>query len=163
RYFNAAGAHPSGMIGEDHNPEHHLIPLIIDAAMGKREDIKIFGADWPTPDGTCIRDYVHVTDLAQAHILALDALRDGAPTAKYNMGNGNGYSVREVIKMVEKVSGKSVKAIESDRRPGDPARLIASSEKIMKELGWKPKYPELETIVKTAWNWHSNHPNGYSG
>lgn len=161
RYFNASGADPSGTIGEDHKPEHHLIPLVIDAALGKRENIKIFGTDWSTPDGTCIRDYVHVTDLAQAHYLALEALEGGAKSTVYNMGNGNGYSVKEVISVVEKVTGKKINAIESERRAGDPARLVASSDKIKNELGWKPEYPELETIVETAWNWHSNHPNGF--
>lgn len=161
RYFNASGADPSGVIGEDHTPEHHIIPLVIDVALGKRDQVRMFGNDWPTPDGTCVRDYVHVTDLAQAHLLALDALRDGMATAAYNLGNGAGYSVREVIRVVEKVTGRSVKAVDAERRPGDPAVLVASSEKIMRELGWKPNYPELETIVQTAWNWHSTHPNGY--
>ncbi|NLN75100.1 MAG: UDP-glucose 4-epimerase GalE [Armatimonadetes bacterium] len=161
RYFNAAGADPSGLIGEDHTPEHHLIPLIIKAAMGQRPQINIFGTDWPTPDGTCIRDYIHVTDLAQAHALGLDALRQGKSTTAYNLGNGSGYSVMEVIKMVEKVSGRPVKAVADDRRPGDPAVLVASSKKISEELGWKPNYPELETIVKSAWEWHSGHPDGY--
>ncbi|MGI6295940.1 MAG: UDP-glucose 4-epimerase GalE [Armatimonadota bacterium] len=161
RYFNAAGADPSGLIGEDHTPEHHLIPLIIQAALGQRPDVKIFGTDWPTPDGTCVRDYIHVTDLAQAHLLGLDALRAGKATTAYNLGNGNGYSVMEVVKMVEKVSGRQVKAIPSDRRPGDPAVLVASSKKISAELGWKPAFPDLESIVSSAWNWHHAHPGGY--
>ena len=161
RYFNASGADPSGAIGEDHTPEHHLIPLILQVALGQREKILIFGTDWPTPDGTCVRDYVHVTDLAQAHLLGLDALRKGKETTAYNLGNGNGYSVMEVVKVAEKVTGKPINAIPSDRRPGDPAVLVASSEKITKELGWSPKYPDLETIIKTAWNWHNTHPNGY--
>ncbi len=161
RYFNAAGADPSGLIGEDHTPEHHLIPLIIQAALGQRPDVKIFGTDWSTPDGTCVRDYIHVTDLAQAHLLGLDALRDGKSTTAYNLGNGNGYSVMEVVKMVEKVSGRQVKAIPSDRRPGDPAVLVASSKKISAELGWKPAFPDLESIVSSAWNWHNAHPDGY--
>ncbi len=161
RYFNAAGADPSGLIGEDHTPEHHLIPLIIQAALGQRPDVKIFGADWPTPDGTCVRDYIHVTDLAQAHLLGLDALRAGKGTTAYNLGNGNGYSVMEVVKMVEKVSGRQVKAIPSDRRPGDPAVLVASSKKISAELGWKPAFTDLESIVSSAWNWHNAHPDGY--
>lgn len=161
RYFNASGADPSGRIGEDHEPEHHLIPLILYVALGKRDSITVFGSDWPTPDGTCVRDYIHVTDLAQAHCLALDALRDGKTTTQYNLGNGNGYSVLEVIKMVEKITGKKINAVMGDRRPGDPAVLVASSEKITKELNWDPKFPDLETIVKTAWDWHSNHPNGY--
>lgn len=161
RYFNASGADPSGLIGEDHTPEHHIIPLIIDVALGKRESVKIFGTDWPTPDGTCVRDYVHVTDLAQAHLLALDALRKGKETTVYNLGNGSGYSVMEVIRMVEKITGMPVNAVPADRRPGDPAVLVASSQKIVSELGWKPNYPDLETIVQTAWNWHRTHPNGY--
>lgn len=161
RYFNASGADPSGTIGEDHKPEHHLIPLVIDAALGKRENIKIFGTDWPTPDGTCIRDYVHVTDLAQAHLIALDALESGAPSNVYNMGNGSGYSVKEVISVVEKVTGKSISAVDAPRRAGDPARLVASSDKIKSELGWNPKFPELETIIETAWNWHRDHPEGF--
>ena len=161
RYFNASGADPSGLIGEDHTPEHHLIPLIIQVALGQRPQVNIFGTDWPTPDGTCIRDYIHVADLAQAHLLGLDALRRGKSTTAYNLGNSSGYSVMEVVKMVEKVSGKSVNAIPSDRRPGDPAVLVASAQKISEELGWKPNYPELETIVQSAWNWHSAHPEGY--
>lgn len=161
RYFNAAGADPSGLIGEDHTPEHHLIPLIIQAALGQRPDVKIFGTDWPTPDGTCVRDYIHVTDLAQAHLLGLDALRAGKGSTAYNLGNGSGYSVMEVVKMVEKVSGRQVKAIPSDRRPGDPAVLVAGSQKIMAELGWKPAFPDLESIISSAWNWHHTHPDGY--
>lgn len=161
RYFNASGADPSGAIGEDHKPEHHLIPLVLDVALGKRESISIFGSDWPTPDGTCIRDYIHVTDLAQAHMLALDALRNGKETTAYNMGNGNGYSVRQVIEVARRVTGVDIKAIEGERRPGDPAVLVASSAKITKELGFQPMFPELKTIVETAWNWQRNHPNGY--
>lgn len=161
RYFNASGADPSGLIGEDHTPEHHLIPLVLQVALGQREKVSIFGTDWPTPDGTCVRDYVHVSDLAQAHLLGLDALRDGKESTAYNLGNGNGYSVMEVVKVAEKVSGKPVNAVPADRRPGDPAVLVASSEKIVKELGWSPNYPELETIVQSAWKWHSTHPNGY--
>lgn len=161
RYFNASGADPSGLIGEDHTPEHHIIPLVLQVALGQREKVSIFGADWPTPDGTCVRDYVHVSDLAQAHLLALDALRDGCATAAYNLGNGNGYSVREVVRVAERVTGRSVNAVDADRRPGDPAVLVASSAKIVSELGWKPNYPDLETIVQTAWNWHSAHPKGY--
>ncbi|MCE5198577.1 MAG: UDP-glucose 4-epimerase GalE [Armatimonadota bacterium] len=163
RYFNASGADPSGLIGEDHKPEHHLIPLILQVALGQREKISVFGSDWPTPDGTCVRDYVHVSDLAQAHLLGLDALRNGKGTTEYNLGNGNGYSVREVIAVAEEVSGKSIKSVDADRRPGDPAVLVASSEKIVKELGWEPKFPDLRTIIQTAWNWHNTHPNGYSG
>ncbi len=163
RYFNASGADPSGTIGEDHKPEHHLIPIIVQAAMGQREKVNVYGTDWPTRDGTCVRDYVHVTDLAQAHLLALDALRKGHATAEYNLGNGSGYTVLEVIRMVEQVAGRKINSVSADRRPGDPAVLVASSEKIVKDLGWDPKFPELRTIVETAWNWHSNHPNGYGG
>jgi len=161
RYFNASGADPSGLIVEDHTPEHHLIPIILQVALGQRAQVGIFGTDWPTGDGTCVRDYIHVSDLAQAHILGLDALRRGAETTAYNLGSGSGYSVMEVVKMAEKVTGKAINAVPADRRPGDPAVLVASSEKIARELGWKPNYPELETIVRSAWNWHSAHPNGY--
>lgn len=161
RYFNASGADPSGLIGEDHRPEHHIIPLVLDVAAGKREQFNMFGTDWPTPDGTCVRDYVHVNDLAQAHILGLDALRSGKQTTVYNLGNGSGYSNREVIATAEQVTGKKIKVVDAPRRPGDPAVLVASSKKIMSELGWSPKYPELKTIIETAWNWHSKHPNGY--
>lgn len=161
RYFNASGADPSGLIGEDHTPEHHLIPLVLDVALGKRESIKMFGSDWPTPDGTCVRDYIHVNDLAQAHMLGLDALREGKATTAYNLGNGNGYSVREVIEVAREVTGIGIKAVEAERRAGDPAVLVASSEKITKELGFDPKYPEIRTIIETAWNWQKNHPDGY--
>lgn len=161
RYFNASGADPSGEIGEDHNPEHHLIPIVLQVALGQREQVSIYGTDWPTKDGTCIRDYVHVSDLAQAHLLALDALRNGCQTTEYNLGNGNGYTVMEVVRTAENVTGREIKTVNADRRPGDPAVLVASSEKIVKELGWKPKYPDLETIIETAWKWHSTHPNGY--
>lgn len=163
RYFNASGADPSGSIGEDHTPEHHLIPIVLQVALGQREKVNVYGADWPTRDGTCVRDYVHVTDLAQAHLRALDALRNGHATAEYNLGNGSGYTVLEVIRMAEAVTGRKIQAVSADRRPGDPAVLVASSEKIAKDLGWTPQYPELKTIVETAWNWHSNHPNGYGG
>lgn len=161
RYFNASGADPSGLIGEDHSPEHHLIPLVLQVPLGRRDHVKVFGADWPTPDGTCIRDYIHVSDLAQAHLLSLDALRAGKQTTEYNLGNGNGYSVMDVIKVAEKVTGKQIRAVIAERRPGDPAVLVASSAKISAELGWKPNYPDLETIVRHAWNWHSAHPNGF--
>ncbi len=161
RYFNASGADPSGLIGEDHKPEHHLVPLVLQVPLGQRESITVFGTDWPTPDGTCVRDYIHVSDLAQAHMLGLDALRSGKQTTAYNLGNGNGYSVLEVIKVAEKVTGKSIKVVPADRRPGDPAVLVASSAKISTELGWKPNYPDLETIIRHAWNWHIAHPNGY--
>jgi UDP-glucose 4-epimerase len=160
RYFNAAGADPEGELGEDHSPESHLIPLVIKSALDKTS-VPVFGTDYNTPDGTCIRDYIHVTDLANAHILALRKLEQENFSGIYNMGNGNGYSVREVIETVKKLTGRKVTAIESPRRPGDPARLVASSEKIRNELGWNPNYPDLETIIETAWKWHSNHPKGY--
>jgi len=154
RYFNAAGADESGQIGERHTYETHLIPLILKVATGERKDIKIFGTDYPTPDGTCVRGYIHVSDLAQAHLLALeDLLADGA-SAVYNLGNSKGYSVREVIELARKVTGHPIPAVEGDKRPGDPATLIAGSEKIKKILGWKPKYEDLETILRTAWTWH---------
>ncbi len=162
RYFNACGAHKSGLIGEAHHPESHLIPLVIQAATGKRDDIKVFGNDYNTPDGTCIRDYVHVTDLAQAHLLALDKLRKDNTSGTYNLGNGKGFSVKEVIDIVRKVTGRPIKEVNSPRRPGDPAVLVASSEKIKKELGWTPCYEDLTAIVETAWNWHKSHPNGYN-
>ncbi len=160
RYFNAAGADPEASIGEDHSPETHLIPLVIKSALNGTP-IAIFGKDYPTPDGTCIRDYIHVTDLAYAHILALQKLEKNNFSAIYNLGNGNGYSVREVIDTVRKITKRSILEVESQRRPGDPAQLIASSEKIKRELGWVPKYPDLETIVETAWNWHRTHPKGF--
>jgi len=160
RYFNAAGADPAGELGEDHSPETHLIPVGIKAVL-TGDSIPIFGANYDTPDGTCIRDYIHVTDLACAHILALKRLEGGGNSGSYNLGNGNGYSVREVVEMIRKVTKRNVTTIASPRRPGDPARLVASSEKIKKELGWTPKYPDLETIVETAWQWHRKHPKGY--
>lgn len=154
RYFNASGADIDGEIGEAHNPETHLIPLVIEAVMGKREDIKIFGTDYETPDGTCVRDYIHVTDLAEAHILALKYLLDGGESDDFNLGNGVGFSVREVIEAVKKVTGKEFKITEVERREGDPAVLVASSEKIKDKLNWKPLFTDIEEIVKTAWNWH---------
>jgi UDP-glucose-4-epimerase GalE len=160
RYFNAAGASPDGAIGEDHDPETHLIPLAIQAAMGQRPHIEIFGTDYATPDGTCIRDYIHVDDLAEAHLLALERLQPGRG-ACYNLGIGKGYSVREVIRTVGEVAGKPVPVNEGPRRPGDPDALVASSEKIQRELGWRPQYTELRPIVETAWNWHRMHPHGY--
>jgi UDP-glucose 4-epimerase len=160
RYFNAAGADADGEIGEDHSPETHLIPISILAAMSGRA-IPIFGTDYDTPDGTCIRDYIHVTDLARAHILALERLASGGSSGIYNMGNGNGYSVKEVIETVREVTGMKVDTVETPRRPGDPAQLVASSEKIKKELGWTPRYPDLSSIVNTAWQWHRSHPKGY--
>ncbi|GLC32055.1 UDP-glucose 4-epimerase GalE [Clostridium omnivorum] len=161
RYFNAAGAHISGKIGEDHRPESHLIPLILQVALGQREKIMIFGDDYNTEDGTCIRDYIHVTDLANAHLMALDRLRKGGESRIYNLGNGKGFSVKEVIEATRKVTGKEIKAEVTPRRAGDPAILIASSEKAISELNWKPKYDSLDTIIDTAWQWHKNHANGY--
>ncbi len=161
RYFNAAGADPAGDIGEDHNPESHLIPLVIQAALGLRENIQVFGTDYPTPDGTCIRDYIHINDLAEAHVLALNSLAQGEGSTAYNLGNGSGYSVLEVIRTVEKVSGRKVKVVLGERRAGDPAVLVAGSERIRRELGWQPKFPELEEIVGTAWEWHSRYPGGF--
>jgi UDP-glucose 4-epimerase len=160
RYFNAAGADPEGELGEDHSPETHLIPLVIRAALDGTS-VPVYGTDYNTPDGTCIRDYIHVTDLANAHILALRKLEQEKISGMYNLGNANGYSVREVIETVKKVAGRKVAAIDSPRRPGDPARLVASSKKIKEELGWIPRYPDLETIVETAWDWHRKHPKGY--
>ncbi|GAB7388953.1 UDP-glucose 4-epimerase GalE [Bacillaceae bacterium] len=161
RYFNAAGAHPDAAIGEDHNPETHLIPLILQVALGRRDSIRIFGDDYETPDGTCIRDYVHVMDLANAHWLALEHLRKGGASAVYNLGNGQGFSVKEVIAAARQVTGRKIPAEVAPRRPGDPAVLIASAEKIKRELGWKPKYDRLETIMETAWKWHASHPEGF--
>ena len=160
RYFNAAGADPEGGLGEDHSQETHLIPLVIRTALDGTS-VPVYGTDYNTPDGTCIRDYIHVDDLANAHILALRKLEKEKMSGIYNLGNGNGYSVREVIETVKKVTGRKVAAVNSPRRPGDPARLVASSKKIKEELGWIPKYPDLETIVETAWEWHKNHPKGY--
>ncbi len=159
RYFNAAGASPSGERGEDHDPETHLIPLVLRVALGLEEKVTIYGDDYPTRDGTCVRDYIHVTDLAQAHILALEALDQGSRT--YNLGNGQGFTVKEVIETCREVTGHPIPAVVGPRRPGDPAVLVASSEKIRRELGWKPQYPDLRTIVEHAWNWHRTHPHGY--
>lgn len=161
RYFNACGAHKSGKIGEAHNPETHLIPLILQVPLGKREHIAVFGTDYPTKDGTCIRDYIHVTDLAEAHILAVKYLMAGNKSDIFNLGNGVGFTVREVIDMAEKVTGESIKAVETDRRAGDPAVLIASSEKAKNILGWNPKHDSLHEIIKSAWKWHKSHPYGY--
>jgi UDP-glucose-4-epimerase GalE len=160
RYFNAAGATPDGTLGEDHDPETHLIPLVIFAATGKRQHIEVFGTDYPTPDGTCIRDYVHVDDLAEAHLLALEQMGPGSEL-RYNLGIGRGSSVREVIRTVEAVTGKTVPVKEAPRRPGDPPVLVASSEKIQRELRWRPRFKDLRTIVETAWNWHRTHPRGF--
>jgi len=162
RYFCAAGADPEGDLGEDHKPETHMIPLTLFAALGRRPDIKIFGTDYPTHDGTGVRDYIHVTDLGAAHVLGLEALRNGADTSAYNLGNGKGYSVREVIDTGRKVTGINFTATEAPRRPGDPAELVATSGKIEKELGWKPQYGDLETMMRTAYEWFRNHPEGYA-
>lgn len=162
RYFNACGAHVSGEIGEDHAVETHLIPLILQVPNNKREHIYIFGDDYNTKDGTCIRDYIHVTDLAQAHILAVKYLRNGGNSDIFNLGNGIGFSVKEVIETARKVTGHPIPAQISPRRAGDPAKLIASSNKARKILGWKPGHAELEEIIATAWNWHKKHPNGYN-
>ena len=161
RYFNACGAHPNGKIGEAHNPETHLIPLILQVPNGKREFISIFGNDYETKDGTCVRDYIHVNDLAQAHILAMEYLRKGNDSNIFNLGNGVGFTVKEVVETARKVTGHSIPAKEEPRRAGDPSTLIASSKKAKDILGWKPKFDDLETIITTAWNWHKNHPNGY--
>lgn len=161
RYFNAAGAHISGTIGEDHNPESHLIPIILQTALGKREKIYIFGDDYNTKDGTCIRDYIHVTDLADAHIKALERLNNNGESAVYNLGNGKGFSVKEVIEEARRVTEKPIIAEIQERRAGDPSVLIASSDKAAKELGWVPKYNTIQQILETAWKWHSSHPNGY--
>jgi UDP-glucose 4-epimerase len=156
RYFNAAGADASGKIGERHDPETHLIPLILKVAMGEQNNIKIFGTDYPTRDGTCIRDYIHVSDLTQAHFLTVEKLIAGGESAIYNLGNNRGYSVREVIEIAAKVTEKQIPAIVDGRRSGDPAVLIANSDKIRKELGWRPQYEDLERILETTWKWHQN-------
>lgn len=161
RYFNAAGAGPEGDIGEDHTPETHLIPLVLRVAQGLMPCLEVYGNDYPTPDGTCVRDYIHVNDLAQAHILAMDALAAGAPSNAYNLGNGNGYSVLDVIRTAEEVVGKTLPVKFTARRPGDPAVLVAGSDKIKRELGWQPSYPGLKDIIETAWRWHSSHPRGF--
>jgi UDP-glucose 4-epimerase len=160
RYFNVAGAHRSGQTGEDHTPETHLVPLVLQVPLGRRPDIKIYGDDYDTPDGTCIRDYIHVCDLADAHVLAAEAIEPGQ-IKTYNLGNGEGFSVREVIETCREVTGHEIPAEITPRRPGDPPRLVASSQKAISELGWKPKFPELKTIVADAWKWHENHPDGY--
>jgi len=158
RYFNACGA--SAERGEHHDPETHIIPLILQVALGQRQEFTIFGDDYPTPDGTCVRDYVHVIDLAQAHILALHALEKGSRT--YNLGNGHGFSVRDVVEKARAVTGHPIPTRIVARRPGDPAVLVASSAKIRRELGWEPRYPDLQTILETAWQWHFSHPHGYA-
>jgi len=157
RYFNAAGA--TDTLGEDHRPETHLIPNVLQVALGKRAHVQIYGADYPTRDGTCVRDYIHVVDLAQAHILALRALDEGSRV--YNLGNGRGFTVLEVIETARRVTGHPIPAVVAPRRPGDPPELVASSEKIARELGWTPRFPDLESIVRSAWEWHRRHPDGY--
>ena len=161
RYFNACGAHKSGKIGEAHNPESHLIPLVLQVPNGKREFVSIYGNDYDTPDGTCIRDYIHVTDLAKAHILAVEYLMNGGESDIFNLGNGVGYSVKEVIETARKVTGHPIPAKEEARRAGDPARLVASGEKARKILGWEPEIKDLADIISSAWKWHKAHPNGY--
>lgn len=162
RYFNAAGAHESSKIGEDHTPESHLVPIILQVALGQRAHISVFGDDYATADGTCIRDYIHVTDLADAHILAVEKLRKGGDSGVYNLGNGKGFSVKEVIAVARKVTGHPIPMVVEARRAGDPATLIASSERGRTELGWNPKRDQLEAIIASAWSWHQNHPHGYS-
>ena len=161
RYFNAAGGAPDGSIGEDHTTETHIIPLLLRTVLRKKDPFRIFGADYDTPDGTCIRDYIHVDDLAEAHILALEYLKSGGESRAYNLGNGCGFSVRETVRTAIDVVGKDIPVVEAPRRPGDPPVLIASSERIQKELGWTPRYPSLKDIIETAWRWHSTHPDGY--
>jgi UDP-glucose-4-epimerase GalE len=161
RYFNAAGASGGGTIGEDHDPETHLIPLVLLAILGRKPAVEIFGTDYPTPDGTCVRDYIHVDDLAEAHLLALERLQPGQGLC-YNLGTGRGYSVREVLRIAEQVTDKKVPFKEGPRRAGDPPVLVASSDKIQRELGWRPRYAELPDIMETAWRWHSSHPKGYN-
>lgn len=161
RYFNAAGADPQGRLGEDHRPETHLIPLVLSAAAGRLPQIKVFGDDYPTPDGTCIRDYVHVTDLATAHVLALESMVEQTGFRAFNLGNAQGSSVSEVIAVAGRVTGKKIPQIIAERRHGDPPVLVGSSEKIQQELGWDPRHSDLETIISTAWRWHSANPEGY--
>jgi UDP-glucose 4-epimerase len=157
RYFNAAGA--TAERGEDHSPETHLIPLVLQVALGQRKQIQVYGNDYPTRDGTCVRDYIHVSDLAQAHILALRALDEGSRT--YNLGNGQGYTVREVIETARQVTGHPIPSVDGPRRPGDPPELVAASDRIRRDLGWQPRFPDLHDIVQSAWNWHRSHPQGY--
>ncbi len=159
RYFNPAGALPNGERGEDHNPESHLIPRVLRVAMGQQDSVEVFGTDYPTPDGTCVRDYIHVLDLAEAHLLALHALEERSHL--YNLGNGRGFSVREVIQAATQVTGQPIPFVAGPRRPGDPAVLIADSTRARRDLGWQPKYPNLRDMIETAWNWHRTHPNGY--
>lgn len=161
RYFNAAGAIDDGSIGEDHHPETHLIPLILQVPLGKRDHITVYGEDYDTPDGTCLRDYIHVMDLADAHVLALEHLRKGGDSDIFNLGNGKGFSVMEMIEAAKKATGKDIKLEVGPRRPGDPARLVASSEKARRILGWRPRYTDVEGVIRTAWNWHEKHPEGF--
>jgi len=161
RYFNACGAHPSGVIGEAHDPETHLIPLILQVLTGRREKVSVFGDDYSTHDGTCVRDYIHVTDLARAHILALDYLMNGGKSDVFNLGNGIGFTVKEVIEAAEQVTGRAIATEIVPRRGGDPAQLVASSEKAKRVLGWMPQYADLKTIIATAWEWHKSHPDGF--
>lgn len=161
RYFNVAGAYPTGEIGEAHSCETHLIPIILQVALGQREKIAIYGDDYPTEDGTCIRDYIHVMDLADAHLLALNRLKNGGDNQIFNLGNGEGFSVKEVIEVARKITGHKIPGEVSPRRAGDPAKLIASSKKATEILKWKPKYNKLEQIIESAWNWHKKNPNGY--
>jgi len=161
RYFNAAGATPDGVIGEDHQPESHLIPLVLKTALGQRPAVAVFGTDYPTPDGTCIRDYIHVDDLCSAHLLAVDYLVAGGESRAYNLGNGQGFSVRAVIEAARRITGVAIPVEDVDRRPGDPAVLVADSTRIRADLGWSPAWPALETIVAHAWQWHRCHPDGY--
>jgi UDP-glucose-4-epimerase GalE len=160
RYFNAAGAAPDGSIGEDHHPETHLIPLVLQTALGQRPQIELFGSDYPTPDGTCIRDYIHVDDLADAHLRALERIEPGKGLC-LNLGTGHGHSNREVIQAAERVTGKKIPVKEGARRAGDPPQLVAAADKARAVLGWKPRYPDLDMIIESAWNWHRNHPRGY--
>ncbi len=162
RYFNAAGADPDGRFGEDHTPEQHIIPLVIDAALGRRADVKIFGTDWDTRDGTCLRDFVHIVDLADAHIRALEYLRNGGATTAYNLGNSYGTTVQEIVDATERVTGRKVNAVPAPRRPGDPGRLVASCDRIKAELGWNPQYPDIDTIILHAYKWREANPNGYA-
>ncbi|MDD6598396.1 UDP-glucose 4-epimerase GalE [Anaerovibrio sp.] len=161
RYFNAAGAIEDGSIGEDHSPETHLIPLILQVPLGKRDHITVFGEDYPTPDGTCLRDYIHVLDLADAHVLAIDYLRRGGECNIFNLGNGQGFSVKEMIEAAKEATGLDIKVEIGERRAGDPAQLIASSEKARKVLGWQPKFTDVKAVIGTAWKWHQQHPEGY--
>ncbi|MCM3289097.1 UDP-glucose 4-epimerase GalE [Paenibacillus sp. MER 180] len=161
RYFNAAGAHANGKIGEDHRPETHLIPLVLQTALGQRKEMKVFGNDYPTADGTCIRDYIHVSDLADAHVLAVEYLRGGGQSDVFNLGSGNGFSVLEVIQTAERVTGRSVPTVVEERRAGDPAVLIASANKAKSVLGWNPKRDDLNVLIESAWKWHQARPHGY--